>query len=81
MHYYVRESGDALADAFYDEFMAAVCNAGVNPEGHSFDSSGLRRTNLRRFPYHFLYRVRQHDILILVLRHHRRHPSFGLGRK
>ena len=81
MHYYERESGDALADAFHDEFMAAVRKAGESPEGHHFDSSGLRRANLRRFPHHFLYRVRKDDILILVLRHHKRHPSFGLGRR
>jgi plasmid stabilization system protein ParE len=81
MRYYERESGAKLTDEFYEEFMHAVMKAGDWPDRHHFDSSGLRRASLKRFPHHFLYRVRKDDILILVLRHDKRHPSFGLGRK
>jgi hypothetical protein len=37
--------------------------------------------NLHRFPYHFLFRVVGHDVRILVVRHHRRHPSLGIRRR
>jgi plasmid stabilization system protein ParE len=81
MRYYERESGRKLADEFHDEFMAVVRAAAENPERNHFDSSGLRRAALRRFPHHFLYRVRRDDILILVLRHDKRHPAFGVRRR
>jgi plasmid stabilization system protein ParE len=81
MRYYEHESGSKLADEFYDELMAAVRRMSTNPEGNHFDPSGLRRAALNRFPHHFLYRIRKADILILVLRHDRRHPSFGIKRR
>jgi plasmid stabilization system protein ParE len=80
MQHYQQVAGDKLADEFYDEFIRATQIAAENPERFHFDRSGLRRSNLPRFPYHILYRVRRDDILILVLRHHHRHPSFGLKR-
>lgn len=81
MRYYERESGVALADEFYDEFMNAAQAASENPERNHFDPSGLRRAALKRFPHPFLYRVRRDDIFILVLRHDKRHPSFGTRRR
>jgi plasmid stabilization system protein ParE len=81
MRYYERESGLILADEFHGAFMDAVHKAGRNPERNHFDASGLRRVSLKRFPHHFLYRVRKEDILILVLRHDKRHLSYGTRRR
>ena len=81
MRYYEEESGTRLADEFFEELMTSVNRCGENPERFHFDPCGLRRMNLPRFPFHFLYEIRRNDILILVLRHHTRHPSFGLRRK
>jgi hypothetical protein len=36
---------------------------------------------LRRFPYHFLFRVVAHEVRILIVRHHHRYPSFGSRRR
>ena len=80
MQHYRHVAGVKLADEFYDEFIRTVQVAAAYPERFHFDRSGLRRANLPRFPYHFLYRVRREDIFILVLRHHRRRPTFGLRR-
>ena len=80
LRYYEGESGGKLADEFYAEFMHFVGLVAANPERFHFDASGLRRANLDRFPYHFLYRVRSDSILILVVRHNKRHPSFGVRR-
>ncbi len=81
MRYYERESGVKLADEFYDEFLRKAQESGANPNKFHFDSSGLRRAQLRRFPYHLLFRIREQSIFILVLRHDRRHPSYGVRRK
>jgi hypothetical protein len=42
---------------------------------------GTLRVNLRRFPYHFLFRIVGDSVRILVVRHDRRHPSFGIRRR
>lgn len=81
MRFYEEEACAFLADEFYRELMVSVDQCGENPERFHFDQSGLRRANLRRFPFHFLYKVRRDDVLVVVLRHHNRHPSFGLHRK
>jgi plasmid stabilization system protein ParE len=41
----------------------------------------LRRANLKRFPYHFLYRILPDRIRITAVRHHRQNPRFGLQRR
>jgi hypothetical protein len=46
-----------LADDFWNEFSEAAEDARQHPERHHFDASGSRRSNLSRFPYHFLFRV------------------------
>ena len=78
--YYTEQSGEKLANEFFDELMTQLELAAAEPERFHLDASGLRRANLPRFPFHFLYRVRQESILVLVVRHHKRHPSFGLRR-
>jgi hypothetical protein len=51
-----------------------------NPRFFHFDQSGLRRCNLDRFPYHFLYDVRENYVRVWVLRYNGRDPKFGLRR-
>lgn len=71
---------DHLADDFFAEFLAAVEKVRSNPRFFHFDASGLRRCNLERFPYHFLYDLRRETIRMWVVRHDRRNPSLGLRR-
>jgi plasmid stabilization system protein ParE len=81
LDFYEEESGEALADAFYRELMESVLNAEENPSRHHFLKEPLRRANLKRFPYHFIYRQIGKDIRVLVVRHHKRHPSVGMKRR
>ncbi len=69
-----------LGDDFYDEFMSGVRKALQNPKFFHFDTSGLRRCNLHRFPYHFLYDLRGGTIRVWVLRHNKQKPSLGMRR-
>ena len=75
-----RAVSDELEDAFFAEFRAGIQMACANPQRFHFDASGLRRCNLERFPYHFLYDIRNSRIRIWVIRHDHRHPRFGLRR-
>ncbi len=72
---------ERILDAFWDELDAILASIENNPRSHHFDSSGLRRANFKKFPYHLLYAVEAKNIYLVVLRHDRRHPSFGLHRK
>ena len=70
-----------LGDAFWDEFMQYVQLAADKPERYRVLFSNLRRVNLHRFPYHFLFRSISGGIRVVVLRHHQRHPQHGLTRR
>ena len=80
-HYYQEEASDSVADRFFKTFLATVDRALANPQGFHFANPVYRRANLPGFPYHFLYREMTYGIRILVLRHDRRHPDYGLSRK
>lgn len=78
--FYSQEAGKELADRFYFRFLEFVDRAAKNPKRYHFCHGAYRRANIKGFPYHFLYRETASGIWILVLRHDKRHPSFGLAR-
>jgi toxin ParE1/3/4 len=57
-----------------------MLDAAERPESFSVRQNDLRRVNLHRFPYHFLFRLINDEVRILVVRHHKRHPSLGTRR-
>ncbi len=81
MGYYERVATPRLAEEFYTELRYFMTKAADKPESFSIRDRDIRRANLRRFPYHFLFRVVGHEVRILVVRHHHRHPSFGSRRR
>jgi plasmid stabilization system protein ParE len=72
MAYYEQIATTALANDFYAE---------LRPNSFAIRKRDIRRVNLNRFPYHFLFRVVDDEIRILVVRHHGRHPSLGIRRR
>lgn len=79
LHHYESIS-PKLGDAFWAELLTALDRAKEEPDSHHFDSTGLRRSNLKRFPVHFLFRVKSDRIRITVIRHNRRNPDYGSKR-
>lgn len=81
--YYREHAERSVADRFYEELSANINHAITHPEeAHvATDAPGYRRKNLKNFPYHFLYKPYKDSIYVLVVRHDKRHPSFGLRRK
>lgn len=75
------ESGSALGDRFFLEAEAIAAKVLRNPKGFQFTVPGLRRAPLNSVPSHFLFQGDGERVRFLVLRHHKRHPSFGLWRK
>jgi len=81
MEYYERVASPELADDFYNELRLFMLKAAERPESFSIRERDLRRANLHRFPYHFLFRIAGDSVRILVVRHHRRRPALGLRRR
>jgi toxin ParE1/3/4 len=81
MDYYERADIPKLADEFYAELRHFMADAAEKPESFSIREHDIRRVNLQRFPYHFLFRIVGNMVRILVVRHHSRHPSLGIRRR
>ena len=81
LRYYTEEAGEHLADRFYAAFMNAVEEALESPRHFHPLNEFIRRARIPDFRYHFLYKETSHGLRVLVLRHHKRHPSFGMRRK
>lgn len=80
MDYYESVAGPELADDFYNELRFYFQRAAESPEAYNVRERDLRRVNLNRFPYHFLFRIVEDRVRILVVRHHKRRPSLGTRR-
>ena len=61
-------------------FDYAISRILETPLGHRIIAKGTRRCTLRRFPYAIYYRVEPDGVYIIVLRHHRQHPAYGMER-
>ena len=81
MDYYEGVAGRQLAEEFYAELRSFFQKAAESPEAYSIRERDLRRVNLERFPFHFLFRLVGDGVRILVVRHHKRRPSLGLHRR
>ena len=81
LRYYEDEGGDSLADRFFAELDLLVAQVSAEPRKFHQVERGLRRANMRRFPYHLLFRESTAGVRVLVLRHHKRHPRLGISRK
>jgi len=78
---YYHHISPRLADEFHGELRITIARAAeqpakFHPVGHDF-----RRANLQRFPYHVLYDVRPNSIRVMVVRHNKRHPDYGMNRE
>jgi toxin ParE1/3/4 len=70
-----------LGDEFWAELMRVLRVITENPEHFRFSVRDLRRANLKRFPYHVLYRVAANGVRVVVIRHNKRHPAYGVRRR
>jgi plasmid stabilization system protein ParE len=70
-----------LGDEFWEELISFIQQAATNPQRFHFEAQDRRRVNLRRFPYHFLFREIPDGIRITVIRHNKQHPQRGLKRR
>jgi plasmid stabilization system protein ParE len=79
---YYNQRRPGLGDEFRTEVNSAIERVCAGPSQHAIVEHGIRRGFVHRFPYSILFRLINEDtIRILVIRHHRRRPGFGLDRR
>ena len=79
--YYHRQR-PGLGDELRVEAYAAIERVRSNPFQFPVVDRDIRRGFVHRFPYAVLFRViNDETVRVIVIRHHRRHPSFGLTRR
>ncbi len=81
LRYYDEIGGRSLGDAFFEDLLARLTLIGDQPRRFPRWRGEIRRANLTRFPCHLLFRIVGEQVRVLVVRHHRRHPQFGLSRR
>lgn len=80
MEFYEHEGGGELAADFFREVESSVKRVLNRPHSYVQFDEVLRRVELNRFPFHFLFSIEPGEVFVLALRHNRRHPNFGLDR-
>jgi len=72
---------EKLAGDFEAELRRLIAMAAAAPNRFHSLKPGFHRANLKRFPYHFIYREIPEGIRVTLVRHHRRHPETGMERQ
>ena len=80
MEYYESVVGPELAMSSMPSFKF-ICRRRQTAQTYGVRERDLRRVNLNRFPYHFLFRIVEDHVRVLVVRHHKRRPSLGVHRR
>ncbi len=79
--YYDRQR-PGLGAEFRVEVYAVIDRVRSNPFQFPVVERDIRRGFVHRFPYAVLFRVGNDEtVRVLVIRHHRRRPSYGLMRR
>jgi len=80
---YYDEVSPSKGDELFLEFHSTIERIKNNPLQFPPVSSfaDLRKAKLQNFPYSLVYRLYGEQFRILTLRHHSRHPNYGLRRK
>ncbi len=81
MDFYSKQAGYVVAARFLDEF-ERVANLLIEyPDLGTVTTSGRRFVPLKIFPYLLVYRNFENSILILIVRHQHRLPSYAHDRQ
>jgi plasmid stabilization system protein ParE len=81
LEYYEREADHQIAVKFFAELEYCIRGIAKSPNSFPEIADGVRRCLLNRFPYQINYEIISlKEIKILVIKHQRRSPDFGLDR-
>ena len=79
--FYARSASAEVGLAFVLEYERALALLCARPQLGAPWRNNRRRFPLRKFPYSVIYYVRDEELRVIALAHHRRKPSYWSGRK
>lgn len=79
--YYRDHAGLALAQAFLAEFERSMGLLVQHPLLGASWRHGKRRLVMKHFPYAVIYAITDHEIQVLAVAHHSRHPGYWRRRR
>ena len=79
--HYAREANAEVGLAFILEYERALALLCAHPHLGAPWRNNRRRFPLRKFPYSIIYYVRNEELRVIALAHHRRKPTYWTGRK
>ena len=78
--WYASRSPDA-ARRFLADYRRTKALVAETPEQWAEVEPGVRRVLFDKFPYALLYMVEGRQVVVLVVKHHKRHPDYWKGRR
>ena len=81
LDFYSTQAGSIVAERFLEEFERLANFLVKHPDLGKPTTRGRRTFPLKVFPYSVVYRNLRSNILILIVRHQHRKPSYGGGRR
>jgi plasmid stabilization system protein ParE len=78
---YAREAAVEIAEAFIDEYERVIALLCAYPDLGARWRGRARRFPLRKFPYSVIYYVRDQEVRVVAIAHHRRKPDYWTGRR
>lgn len=79
--FYAREGSPAVAARFLTEFERVAKLVHANPGAGTPRTRGRRAFPTTGFPYTIIYRQVSTGVYVLVVKHDRRRPGYGGGRR
>jgi plasmid stabilization system protein ParE len=77
---FYRSRSPEVAASFLHSLESAIEMIEGNPLRWAPIQDDLRRVLLHRFPFGIYYRVEDQELRVLIVKHHRRHPDYGMDR-
>ena len=79
---YYNKHSSGLGKDFLSEFERQIFKISSMPTRWGVVEDDIRRSLIKRFPYVIYFRLVENNILrVLVVKHQRRHPNYGIKRK
>src|SRR5215203_5485795 len=75
-----RRRSQIAARAFVTEVLRALRSIAISPDAWPQTRANERRFVLKRFPYSIVYRIRDNEVFITAIAHHRRLPGYWIRR-
>ena len=81
--HYRSEIGQMLVNRFFEALESRLDDISEHPErfafylGHRF----LRRAKLDHFPHLIVFRILRDRVRVTIIKHAKRHPAYGIGRR